>query len=221
MSEKVNLKDRAYSIIKNKIIHCEYKPGEFLVESELMDVVGASRTPIREALNKLEQEGYIDILPKKGVMVRNITIAELNEIYEVRFLVEPYIIRTYGNLIPKNLVLELKESLNQAGTDAESSYHKDEELHSMLMKISQNTYLMDILNRLYAQNHRLRILSGNLLSYRNAETIIEHELILDALLEKDYEKAAQAMMNHLQNSKDASMNIMINSKLGVQQRFRM
>lgn len=220
MAEKINLKDKAYGIIKDKIIHCEYKPGEFLIEAELMNVVGASRTPIREALNKLEQEGYIDILPKKGVMVRNITIAELNEIYEVRFLVEPYIIRNYGNLVPKQLLLELRESLKFC-SEGDSTYHKDEELHDMLVRISQNTYLMELLNRLYAQNHRLRVLSGSLLSYRNEETIKEHEAILDALLNKNYEQAAQAMQEHLQNSKDASMNIMINSKLGVQQRFRM
>jgi len=216
MAKGENLKDKAYNIIKDKIVHCEYRPGQFLIESDLMTVVGASRTPIREALSKLEQEGLLDILPKRGVMVRNITIGEINEIYEVRLLIEPYIIREYGRLIPTHLLKELMEGLNITGDEArgELGYKKDQDLHQILMQLSQNSYFMDILNRLYSQNHRLRILSGDLLGYRAEETVKEHKDIVESLILKDYEKAAQAMFMHLQNSKEAAVNVMINAKLG-------
>lgn len=217
MAKGENLKVKAYNIIKDKIVHCEYVPGQFLIEADLMEVVGASRTPIREALSKLEQEGLIDILPKRGVMVRNISMGEINEIYEVRFLLEPYIIRTYGSQIPTHLLEELLASLCVSEEEArgEQGYNKDQDLHMMLMRISENSYFMEILQRLYSQNHRLRILSGDLLTYRAKETIEEHKAIVQALVDKDYQKAAAAMLVHLENSKEAAVNIMINSKLGA------
>lgn len=216
MAKGENLKDKAYNIIKEKIVHCEYVPGQFLIESDLMEVVGASRTPIREALSKLEQEGLLDIMPKRGVMVKNITIAEINEIYEVRLLVEPYIIREYGKLIPVHLLKELMEGLKMTAAEArgELGYKKDHDLHQVLMQLSQNSYFMYILDKIYSQNHRLRILSGDLLSYRAEETVREHRNIVQALLDKDYDKAAKAMLLHLENSKEASVNVMINAKLG-------
>ena len=91
MEPKENLKEKAYAIIKNKIICCEYRPGQFLNEQELRESVGASRTPIREALNKLEQEGLLEILPKRGVLVRDITLQEVNAIFEIRCMIEPYV----------------------------------------------------------------------------------------------------------------------------------
>ena len=61
-----NLKNKAYSVIKERIISCQYKPNSFLNEADLIQEIDASRTPIREALNKLEQEGFVKIIPKKG-----------------------------------------------------------------------------------------------------------------------------------------------------------
>lgn len=216
MAKKESLKDRAYNVIKKKIVCCEYNPGQFLIESDLMEVVGASRTPIREALSKLEQEGLLDILPKRGVMVRSITMADINEVFEVRILVEPYIIRQYGNMIPYHLKEELLQSLDMTGEEArgEMGYRKDQALHEILMNICQNNYFVDLLQRLYAQNHRLRILSGDFLSYRAEETVQEHRAVIKALLNNDYEGAAEAMLLHLQKSKEAAINVMINAKIG-------
>ena len=99
-----NLRDKAYEVIKEKISNCEYQPGQFLIESELMKEVGSSRTPVREALNKLEQERLLKIMPKRGIYVNDITLGLVNEIFEVRLLVEPYIIQCYGKNISKDLL---------------------------------------------------------------------------------------------------------------------
>ena len=90
MSEKKDsLKERAYRIIKDKIIRCEYMPGDFLNEKSLIEEIGASRTPIREALNKIEQENLVKIIPKRGVVVSEITMKDISEIFQVRECVSP------------------------------------------------------------------------------------------------------------------------------------
>lgn len=76
--KKETLKQHAYNIIKDKIINCEYAPSALLNEEMLKEDVQASRTPIRDALGRLEQEGLVTILPKKGIMVAPLTIREID-----------------------------------------------------------------------------------------------------------------------------------------------
>ena len=96
---KLSLKLQAYQYLKTKILNCEYRPNEFLNEQKLCAEMGnISRTPMRDALGRLEQEGLITILPKKGLMVSGITEEDVHSMFEMRLLVEPYALRTYGNL---------------------------------------------------------------------------------------------------------------------------
>ena len=204
--EKRNLKDRAYDYIKERIIRCVYAPGTFLVESELIEGIGASRTPIREALNKLEQEHLIKIFPKRGVMVENVTMADINDVYEVRFMIEPPIVRKYGKNIRET---DLKDMFQRNVIAANSGhgfdeYDLDNELHNMFLSACGNHYLVEMMNRIFAQNHRLRILSGEKLEYRVQESLREHISILNALLNTDYEGAEIAMRKHLEKSQDAA-----------------
>ena len=86
--KKETLKQHAYNIIKDKIINCEYAPSALLNEEMLKEDVQASRTPIRDALGRLEQEGLVTILPKKGIMVAPLTIREINMVHEARTLID-------------------------------------------------------------------------------------------------------------------------------------
>ncbi len=99
---KTSLKLQAYQYLKTKILNCEYRPNEFLNEQKLCAEMGnISRTPMRDALGRLEQEGLITILPKKGLMVSGITEEDVHSMFEMRLLVEPYALRTYGSGIPR------------------------------------------------------------------------------------------------------------------------
>ena len=99
---KPSLKLQAYHYLKSRILSCEYAPSQFLNEQKLCAEMGnISRTPMRDALGRLEQEGLIAILPKKGLMVSPITDEDVHSIYEVRLLVEPYSLRVYGSLLPR------------------------------------------------------------------------------------------------------------------------
>ena len=99
---KLSLKLQAYQYLKTRILNCEYRPNEFLNEQKLCAEMGnISRTPMRDALGRLEQEGLITILPKKGLMVSGITEEDVHSMFEMRLLVEPYALRTYGSSIPR------------------------------------------------------------------------------------------------------------------------
>ena len=102
---ETNLKQIAYETIKRKIIHCDYMPNDILSEMMLMEEIDASRTPIREALNMLSQEGLVRIIPKKGIMVLPLTMKEVAMTFEARMLMEPYIIEHYSQYIDHEKLL--------------------------------------------------------------------------------------------------------------------
>ena len=105
----VNLKNKAYQLIKERIMTCEYGPNSFLNEADLIQEIDASRTPIREALNKLEQEGLVQIIPKKGVMVTGLTLTEINQTFEARLLLEPFIISNYMDALDDQMLQKVEE----------------------------------------------------------------------------------------------------------------
>ena len=208
---KMNLKDMAYTIIREKIVNCDYMPNQFMTETELTEMIGVSRTPIREAINKLEQEGLVQVLPKRGIMIKEITLGTINDMFEVRILIEPYLAKTYGKNIPEK---EIKRQLEIASEDTISlygkdSFIKDNELHQLFYSASKNSYFEEIMHRSYALNQRMRILSGIRSEVRLRETQEEHRKILNRLLNKEYGLAARYMREHLINSQQAARDAML------------
>ncbi len=208
---KMNLKDKAYAIIREKIVNCEYVPNQLITEIELTEMIGVSRTPIREAINKLEQEGLVQVLPKRGILIKEITMGMINDMFEVRILVEPYLVEHYGKDIPEE---EIKEQLEIASDDinlvnGKNAFIKDNELHQLFYNVSHNSYLEDILHRSYALNQRMRILSGKHSEERIRESQEEHRRILNSLLKKEYAQAALYMKEHLVNSRQAAVDTML------------
>ena len=213
--KKESLKQQAYNIIKNKIITCEYPPNFLLNEEKLKEEIGASRTPIRDALSRLEQENLVHILPKKGIMVSSLSIREINSIYEARMLVEPYAIEHYaGNMERKRFlyyekVFKKKEKDIQEGVDIYGDvYDIDDKLHIEFINATENEYFKALYERIYYQNRRLRILSGVKSRDRIAATQREHLKIIEACLEEKWSDAAEAMKEHLLCSKRASFKTM-------------
>lgn len=219
--KKESLKQQAYNIIKNKIITCEYPPNYLLNEEKLKEEIGASRTPIRDALSRLEQENLVQILPKKGIMVASLSIREINAIYETRMLVEPYAIEHYASQIDKGCYLYYDKIFRHKGecinkgmdVDAyEDVYDIDDKLHIQFVQATGNEYFKALYERIYYQNCRLRILSGVKSRKRIEDTQQEHLRIIEACLREDWEGAADAMKDHLQCSKRASFETLIEGR---------
>ena len=206
MKAKESLKDRAYRIIKGKIVSCEFPPGAFLNELALVQQIGSSRTPIREAMSKLESERLVRIVPKKGVVVSGLALAEVNEVYQVRELLEPYIIRTWGGTLDRARLEHYRAAtvgMSDSAADAEK-FQLDNEIHRLIIERCKNRFLVQLLASVYDQNQRIRIISGTVLRQRLEATRTEHLGIIDLLLQGRLDLAAQAMARHLQNSRKAA-----------------
>ena len=197
-----SLKSKAYDIIKDNIIACRYATGDFLNEAQLMGEVGVSRTPIREALNKLEQERLVRIVPKKGVMVSELTLREINEIYQVRLMLEPQVVRQWGDRIPVEELERCRMRLLNYSPEMSMLERNDldDSLHRLIIDYCPNSYIHDWSNHLYSQNQRVRIFTGQIgqrMELNNAGNL----KILDKLLLSDYDAAAVLMNEHLEEGK--------------------
>lgn len=199
-----------YETLRGMIVSCRYAPGELLNETSLGEAIGVSRTPIREALSRLERESLVEILPKIGVRVTDISVADINEIYATRELIEPYIIETSAAAIDRRALMRVRETLTQAAGDEQAQYNTDSDLHALLLASNRNRYLAAAIDNVYAQNQRVRVMTGRRSAGRLAATREEHLAIVDAILLEQYAGAAEAMRRHLRQSKEAAIRSLLN-----------
>lgn len=202
-----NLKERAYKVIKDKIINCELAPGELLNEKSLIDQIGTSRTPIREALNRLEQENLIRIIPRRGMFVSDISIRDIINLYQVRENIDPYVTRLATPLASEEKLLFYRNQFdNIKGNDFASSIQLDREFHYFIAESCNNNYLLQMVGNIYTQNHRIRILASKL-PQRIIDSTKEHLAIISYMLKRDANMAAEAMRSHILNSRDAAFKL--------------
>ena len=115
--KKMSLRDKAYEQLKERIVDCTYAPDSVINEEWLQSEFGMSRTPIREALIMLEREGLVKIMPKKGVRIVRMTLEDVHDVFEIRKLIEPYILRQYGHKVSRQR-LETMERKHRALLEA-------------------------------------------------------------------------------------------------------
>lgn len=212
-----SLKLQAYHILKEKIIYCSYPPGGQLNEELLQEEMGMSRTPIRDALSRLEQEGLVTIRSKKGITVEPLRIKELNMIYEVRLLLECYALTTYGEVLDEDKILEFYQTFSNADKLTEEEYYRaDNVFHAMLISAIPNRYIAQSYEQITNQNTRVRVLTGHRTARRLAETNAEHLAILVACMKRDWKQAAECMREHLNNSKSAAFDLLLKQNSGMQ-----
>lgn len=214
----MNLKNIAYEVIKGKIITCEYRPNTFLSEAFLMQEIDASRTPIREALNKLEQEGFVQIIPKKGVVVTALSLNEVNMTFEARLLLEPYIIHHYMEFIDLHKIREIYSQTEHLvpGEEFYADFCRlDDTLHRLISSACSNKFLNESLIHIYDQNNRIRILAGKNIWQRHIEAAKEHLVLMDLILQGKKEEAAESITNHLIKSKTEAIRSLINEQMPI------
>lgn len=214
--KKESLKQQAYHIIKTKIVTCEYKPNDLLNEEQLQEEMGVSRTPIRDALGRLEQEKLVHILPKKGIQIAPFSIKDINSLYEARMIIEPYAVQFYGACLPEKEYREQRRNfskmlklIKEGNVQSTDLYNADDRFHKSFIKATENEYISTMYDQIYTQILRLRILSGNKIQQRLENTQMEHLKVVDLCLEKKWEEAAEAMREHLRVSQKASFNAVL------------
>lgn len=193
--------DAAYEYVKSRVITAAYRPGQYLNIAMICDETGLGRTPVHNALLRLSHEGLIDILPKKGAIVRADSLTEVSEILEARWVMEPYCAALAAERVTSDQLLEMGEILGKCGQlITERGFEEfmllDGQFHRVVLEASGNKTLSELVLSLHEKATRVWFLAvwnvGDL-----ARTQKEHEAIFSAIKRGDKEGASVAMQQHL------------------------
>jgi len=205
----LSLKDRVYQNIKYQILIGNLKPEARLLEEELAKAMHISRAPIREAFNRLEKEGFVTILPRRGATVSKITAQFIEDIFEIRENLESLAIKnSLGKISMENLE-KIGNQFNQfmdKPTNAENRMHYltlDKKFHNLLIEHCGNKKLIEILSNLQEQIHWIRNISLKKITFSGS--IKEHLSIIDALKKNDEELVIKSLLKHLKRAKKSSI----------------
>lgn len=207
MNEYLPLRDVVFNTLRNAILRGELEPGERLMEIALAQKLGVSRTPIREAIRKLELEGLVVMVPRKGAEVADITEKDLRDVLEVRIALEELSITLAIKHMSDEAIDELLDANNefirvaQTG-DLIKTAQADVAFHELIYIGTENKRLNQIISNLREQMYRYRL---EYLKDKGAhkQLIKEHNDIIDAMKERDVEKAKQAIKLHIVNQEES------------------
>lgn len=190
------------------------KPGERLMEIQLAEELGVSRTPVREAIRKLELEGYVIMMPRRGTYVANLSIRDVNEVFEIRTTLDSLASGLAAERITDEELERLERLLVLIGeyieqNDMDKIVETDMEFHDILYQASRNARLVGIIYNLREQLTRFRSTS---MSYpgRLKETLEEHIRIVEAIAQGNVELAQKAAEEHMEKSEQTLLISMEN-----------
>ena len=191
------------------------KPGERLMEIQLAEELGVSRTPVREAVRKLELEGYVIMMPRRGTYVSDLSIRDINEVFEIRTSLESLASGLAAERITEEELERLQRLLVSIGAhitsgDMEQIVATDTEFHELLYQASRNQRLVGIISNLREQLTRFRTTSMSFPG-RLTATLEEHREIVEAIAQGDVRAARKAAERHMERSEQtllASMEAM-------------
>lgn len=207
MNEYLPLRDVVFNTLRQAILKGELKPGERLMEIALAERLGVSRTPIREAMRKLELEGLVVMIPRRGAQVANITEKDLNDVLEVRIALENVAIEKACKLMSEEemgrLWLAAKEfERTMAEGNLVRLAEADVAFHEIIYKASDNVRLNQVLNNLREQIYRYRVEYLKEEETRNV-LVKEHEELTRAIRQRDVELAQKISFQHIENQRRA------------------
>ena len=203
MNEYLPLRDVVFNTLRQAILRGEMEPGERLMEIQLADKLGVSRTPIREAIRKLELEGLVIMIPRKGAEVAHITEKDMRDVLEVRAALE----ELAATLACRNVTPDRIEELKMANKRFEAAIiskdvvaivDADVNFHDIIYAMTDNQRLIQIINNLREQMYRYRV--EYLKDQNNYPILIaEHDAIVNALEQRDKEMVTAEMHTHVVN----------------------
>ncbi len=210
---KVNLNDYKplreviFNTLREAIIVGELKPGERLMEVQLAEKMGVSRTPVREAIRKLELEGLVLMLPRKGARVADLSVKDIMDVLEVRSTLDGLASGLSAERITADEIKELKHHLSQfisyvEKSNLQGSIKKDVEFHDIIYRSSRNDKLIQISNNLREQVQRFRVVYMK--DYSSTKELVkEHTEICDAITSRDSVAARECAQRHIKNQEEA------------------
>jgi DNA-binding GntR family transcriptional regulator len=197
----VSLKARAYAAVKEAILSLRFEPGTPLVENDLAQQLGISKTPVRDALQELEREGFVTRIPFRGTYVTEVTVTDIVEFFQLRAALEGFAARLAAPLLSDDELEQMDHDLAAAAAalaegDLARCSSLGQCLHNACLDKAGNARLASITRNLDDHVRRLRILSDRI-SGRLNKSAQEHRRILAALQRRDPGGAEEAMRGHL------------------------
>lgn len=207
MNEYLPLRDVVFNTLRKAILKGELKPGERLMEIALAERLGVSRTPVREAMRKLELEGLVVMIPRRGAQVANITEKDLNDVLEVRIALENLSIENACTRMTEEQLSQLWEAAKVfERTMADGNLVKlaeaDVAFHEVIYQSSDNRRLNQVLNNLREQIYRYRVEYLKDEETRNL-LVKEHEELYKAIKARDVKTAQEISFRHIENQREA------------------
>ena len=211
MNEYLPLRDVVFNTLRQAILRGELKPGERLMEIQLANKLGVSRTPIREAIRKLELEGLVLMIPRKGAEVAEITEKSLRDVLEVRRALEELAVQLACEKITKEEIRELERVAKEfqqvvKSSDITEIAEVDVRFHDIIYTATDNQKLIQLLNNLREQMYRYRV------EYLKRDgvfpqLIAEHEAIIRHIENNEKEKATEVMCRHIDNQVETVIDV--------------
>ncbi len=203
------LREIVFETLRDAIINQTLEPGERLMEIQLAEEMGVSRTPVREAIRKLELEGLVIMVPRKGAYVAGISVKDIHEVFEVRASLEGLAASLAAQRITPEELDEMEKSLfleagELEGNNLRSIVEIDTTFHDLLYKAARNEKLFQMVNNLQEQLQRFR--SASLARPGRSKTALEeHRKILEALALRDGKLAQKLAVEHIESAETAMM----------------
>jgi DNA-binding GntR family transcriptional regulator len=192
----------AYESIRSKIIEGSFKPGEALPEESLSRKLNVSRTPVREALIRLQSEGLVKIIRNRGAFVREISFKDIAEIFEMRILLEGYASYSCIGHIDVKKIEKLRSQLENMLDNKYSLQkisHLGMQLHYLIRDYCGNSRLQNFISTIDSQILWVRSFAYRIPG-RTIKSLIEHIALANALIDGDKEKSKEKMTQHLKNT---------------------
>jgi DNA-binding GntR family transcriptional regulator len=198
------LREVVAETLREAIVNGILKPGERLMEIQLAEELGVSRTPVREAIRKLELEGFVVMIPRRGTYVADLSIKDINEVFEIRTALDVLAAGLAVERITEDELEQLERLLVEIGElieedDADKIVESDSQFHDILYRASRNDRLVGIINNLREQFTRFRSIS---IQYpgRMQKSVEEHRRLVEAIASRDTDLAQQLAREHMENS---------------------
>jgi len=203
MNEYLPLRDVVFNTLRQAILRGELKPGERLMEIQLANKLGVSRTPIREAIRKLELEGLVLMIPRKGAEVAEITEKSLKDVLEIRRALEDLAVRLACEKITKEEIKELKKAGDEfkkvlKSQDITEVAEADVRFHDVIYMATDNPKLIQLLNNFREQMYRFRVEYLKKAEVR-PQLLAEHDEIIKFITEGNKEEASRVVCKHIEN----------------------
>ncbi len=207
MNDFLPLRDVVFNTLRQAILTGDLKPGERLMEIHLANKLGVSRTPIREAIRKLELEGLVTMIPRRGAEVAQITEKSMNDVLEVRRSMDALCVELACERISQQELNALEKACDDFAEavktkDIRKIAQADVALHDIIVQATGNRRLVQLINNLSEQMYRYRFEYLKDIS-RHQSLIIEHRMIYEGILKKNKEEATSAAKLHIDNQEKA------------------